>query len=524
MPSTKRPLDHRTPSTRAKKRRKINDSRSTVTNEPLRRSSRLKAMCGNRNKNTNVATSKKFNASAPLRRSSRIQQKREQSTPQIAQNDDDDASEHDIDMQDITQSLHEIEDAHSSHKTNPIYEPLPPPTTRSNSLASSSDYISLRSQMELGLLSSSDFRSVIHENELNDFWNNITSGQYSLQSVEPIFANSTSTDTKISAFTLHDTDLLSYSGTKDGNIGITNFTQIPYETITVRCHSDKITDIHTSSKRPLHVYTSGFDGKIKILDLMRIPAFQLRETNSANSSMNNHNNNTFFGDTLIDNNGGIIHGFDIKNGGREVYGVDNDGVLMYCDIRTHSNYQYQIAEKKIAAIRIHPLNDNYFVIAENKYKTLQLWDFRYIKEDKMQCVHQNKCDRVLMTVNWSENGERLLTCGRDDYIRVYGNALNTFKNDVMKMKHKNNTGIWICDYKPVFHPEYSEIVLTGNLDQKGIDVLYFGKDDKTKRYNIHDMTKVRGVHTFGAVHRRHSDYLFGVTYDKLVFYANIPCL
>eukprot|EP01083_Nonionella_stella_P301575 1035416_1 len=113
MPSTKRPLDHRTPSTRAKKRRKINDSTSVATNEPIRRSSRLKAMKTNHNSNTKVATSKKSNAPAPLRRSSRIQQKREQSTPQISQND---ASEHDIDMKDITQSLHEIEDDDSSHK------------------------------------------------------------------------------------------------------------------------------------------------------------------------------------------------------------------------------------------------------------------------------------------------------------------------------------------------------------------------------------------------------------------------
>ena len=75
---------------------------------------------------------------------------------------------------------------------------------------------------------------------------------------------------------------------------------------------------------------------------------------------------------------------------------------------------------------------------------------------------------------------------------------------------------------PIFHPRFSEIVLTGSLQHKGIDILYLGKDKKTKSHNIHDLGKVKGVHTFGAFHPKVDDYLFGITYEKMVYYVRVP--
>ena len=77
----------------------------------------------------------------------------------------------------------------------------------------------------------------------------------------------------------------------------------------------------------------------------------------------------------------------------------------------------------------------------------------------------------------------------------------------MQLKHLNNTGIWICDFKPVFHPKYPQIITTGNMERKGVDVLYFGKNGKIKQHNINDLRKVKSVHTFGQFHPRYDEYL-----------------
>jgi len=153
---------------------------------------------------------------------------------------------------------------------------------------------------------------------------------------------------------------------------------------------------------------------------------------------------------------------------------------------------------------------------------LQLFDFR-----KMQSIHRREFTNVQTCVNWSADGERLLSCGRDDVIRCFDDALCTFEQSVIPFRHKNNTGIWISDFKPVFHPKYSEIVVTGNLDKKGIDFIHFGKanvgerQSKAKSFNVNALDRIKSVHSFGAVHERFDDYLFGVTYGKIVFYVNL---
>ena len=176
----------------------------------------------------------------------------------------------------------------------------------------------------------------------------------------------------------------------------------------------------------------------------------------------------------------------------------------------------------MAAIRVHPVNDYYFAITENRHKSLQFWDFRKIGADFKEPVHRRTFQRVQHGVNFSSDGSALLTVGRDDYVRVFHDAVNSFYRDEVKIAHSNNTGIWICDFKPIFHPRFSEIVLTGSLQHKGIDILYLGKDKKTKSHNIHDLGKVKGVHTFGAFHPKVDDYLFGITYEKMVYYVRVP--
>lgn len=191
-------------------------------------------------------------------------------------------------------------------------------------------------------------------------------------------------------------------------------------------------------------------------------------------------------------------------------------------LRTHSHSEYQIAEKKVAAIRVHPVNEHYFAITENRHKSLQLWDLRKIGADLKEPVHRRTFPRVQHGIDFSSDGAALLTAGRDDFVRVFHDPMHSFYGDEVKIAHSNNTGIWICDFKPVFHPRYSEVVLTGSLQQKGIDVLYLGKDQRTKSQNIHDLNRVKGVHSFGAIHPKFEEYLFGISYEKMVFYARVP--
>ena len=158
--------------------------------------------------------------------------------------------------------------------------------------------------MEIGSISSSFFRQSIIENEANAFWNDIKSNKYSLQSAENVFDGNQGRNKKISAFTLHKRELFAFSGSKDGCIAISNFSQIPHQSIPVKRHSSRISDICTSSKRPLHLFCASFDGNVKILDLSRIPSFQFAQSENGN--------NALFGDAIINNDSVKLHSLDLK--------------------------------------------------------------------------------------------------------------------------------------------------------------------------------------------------------------------
>jgi len=373
-----------------------------------------------------------------------------------------------------------------------------------------SDYMSMLSNLDLNRGSGRNLRDLIERNEVSAFWDGIQSNQYGLQSVQKPFDGTGSRNAKISAFTVHDTEMFVVNGTKSGWFGVTNFSQHPIDSLAVRVHQERVTDIRTTVQRPLHVYTSSYDGCIKVLDLTRIPTFQAGR------------NRGLFGDAVVDNDDVKIHGFDVKNAGREILGVDDQGMLIHCDLRTHSTFVYQLAERKIATIRVNPVNEKFFGITESRHKSLQLWDFRKIGADLKEPVHRRTFAKVQNAINFSSDGSALLAAGRDDFVRVFHDPMHSFYRDEVKVQHWNQTGIWISDFKPVFHPKYAEVVLTGSLRQKGIDVLYLGRDGQTKCRNIHDLERVKGVHSFGAFHPKFDDYLFGVTYEKLVFYARIP--
>ena len=185
------------------------------------------------------------------------------------------------------------------------------------------------SNIEIGRGTQRDLRTMLYDNELTSFWNGVKSNQYTLQSVEKPFHRSGSRSEKINAFTVHDTELFVFNGTKDGFFGVTNFSQHPFQSIAVRVHQDRMTDIRTSAQRPLHVYTSSYDGTIKVLDLTRVPTFQAQRNRRSGNSRSN-----LFGDAVVDNDSVKIHGFDVKNGGREILGVDDNGMLLHCDVES----------------------------------------------------------------------------------------------------------------------------------------------------------------------------------------------
>jgi len=397
-------------------------------------------------------------------------------------------------------------------QSEPIYEPLPPPP-RPRSFMVATDYMSLWNDVGIGRASMLDLRAAIYDHELSAFWDGVASNEYALQSVERPFSGSAGVrNEKINAFAVHDTELFAFNGTKDGHFAITNFSNHPFESIAVKIHRDRITEIRTAAQRPLFVYTAGYDGTLKILNLTRIPSFQALRNGAHH----------LFGDAVVDNDSVKIHGFDLRNAGREMLAVDDSGKLLLCDLRTHSNYEYRIAESKVAAIRTHPVDDHYFVIAENRRKSLQLRDFRKIGQDSKEAVHFRAFPRVQKAINFSSDGTALLSAGCDDFVRVFHAAMHSFDRAEVRMPHSNNTGIWICDFKPVFHPKYSEIVVTGSLQQKGIDCLFLGKDGRRKSHNVRDLANVKGVHSFGAFHPKSDEYLFGVSYEKMVFYARVP--
>ena len=62
--------------------------------------------------------------------------------------------------------------------------------------------VSMWNNIEIGRGSALDLRAMIHDNELNEFWDGVCSNQYQLQSVERPFNGSGSRNEKINAFSV----------------------------------------------------------------------------------------------------------------------------------------------------------------------------------------------------------------------------------------------------------------------------------------------------------------------------------
>ena len=194
-----------------------------------------------------------------------------------------------------------------------------------------SKYVEFR---ETGIINQFKLRQGLNHYGLTKLWDNLIYKDFHLSGIEQIFPYSESqarngrSGDRAQCFAVHTTELFTLSGSKNGRLSIFRFQELPYTNLCYYCHSSRISDIRQVCQRPIHIFTCGFDGKVKVTDVSRIG----REIQNINNNNNNHNNNNntadnLIGETVIDNRGSPFHSLDIRNSGFEIIAADNLGIV-----------------------------------------------------------------------------------------------------------------------------------------------------------------------------------------------------
>jgi len=298
---------------------------------------------------------------------------------------------------------------------------------------------------------------------------------------------------KIWTIEVSQSNALAFTGTRQsGHLGIWNFGDVDVSSV-ARLHSKRISDIilHPSSSNP---YTVSLDGYVKLYDVDRNydTAILQHEIPLHCGAFCEDINSLFFGDEQ----GNIIE-VDSRLPRQHLFGK-----------------YYKISKKKCASIAINGMN---LYAATNDCRIIS-FDLRFTGADFERYIDVFNPSKVQQSVNVSRDGTRLVVSGRDNHIRVFSNPSRDLQ-DVQKINHNNNTGIWISPFRPVFHPNNPNYVFSGELGDRVIGIYNFSsRKNNVSRFSMRDK-KVGSVFSFAQFHEP-SQRIISVTYGKVHMWTN----
>jgi len=214
--------------------------------------------------------------------------------------------------------------------------------------------------------------------------------------------------------------------------------------ITIQAHDRGITTVKPHPIEPSKVFTSSYDGSVRVLDLslsqiMDIVADPSTRTSSIGKSADSY---SFTSLDLI-----------AKSAGNHIAVSDSYGRLIFTDLRTNALNSSAIVEgnKKINTVVCNPMNEN-MIATSDRDARIALYDIRHLKKSMLE----HSLNRVQTHIQWSPSGRNLVSIGYDDRIHVWNGILNGKNRSNFipnhSIAHNNQTGRWLTPFKLCFLP------------------------------------------------------------------------
>ena len=167
--------------------------------------------------------------------------------------------------------------------------------------------------------------------------------------------------------------------------------------------------------------------------------------------------------------------------GRVLYYSSKDGTVGRLDLREpsidstqlcHVHGIYQLHEKRVNTVDIHPLRDTLMMTASGDRRAC-LWDTRKLKSKSAEPLVIMEHGGTISSAYFSpQTGTNIVTCSSDNFLRVFNTPTDISLGQspsVIKIHHDNHTGRWITPFKIVFDPKHEESFIVGNM-RRAIDV------------------------------------------------------
>ncbi|KAI8391130.1 WD40-repeat-containing domain protein [Radiomyces spectabilis] len=195
-----------------------------------------------------------------------------------------------------------------------------------------------------------------------------------------------------------------------------------------RPHTRTITDLKFNPANPSKLFTSSYDGVLQCFD-MEHASFEAVSMGLESFPFTN---------------------FDITNDGRTIWFSTSDGELCMKDFRSRADPSiFQLRDKKIGCIDLHPTDQNLIALASND-RTATIWDSRMLTGNKAahyEPVHEFEHGYSVTSAYWSPLGNKLATTSYDDYIRIFDMQSPNEMTLQSAIKHNNHTGKWVTNFR-----------------------------------------------------------------------------
>jgi WD40 repeat protein len=148
-----------------------------------------------------------------------------------------------------------------------------------------------------------------------------------------------------------------------------------------------------------------------------------------------------------------------------LYLAGNRGDLYLLDPRAAAkpSQELDLHDRKISTVDGHPSDSNIFATASND-QTVKVWDCRRIAKAKPLHLLEHTL-AVTAAYYAAAAPHTLVTTCNDNLVRFWSPKAQAKESQVVKVKHNNNTGRYITNFRAVWDPT-SSAVLIGNMNKK----------------------------------------------------------
>ncbi|CCJ29206.1 unnamed protein product [Pneumocystis jirovecii] len=285
---------------------------------------------------------------------------------------------------------------------------------------------------------------------------------------------------RISSLTIHPniTKKIVFAGDKVGNMGIwdmdgskTNKIKNEDEEEALeeplihhyKLHSGSISSLKFNPFSTNILYSSSYDGIVRALHLDKELSTEIyvQQNNSLNVMP-------------------LISALTVHPKGDQIYLTTTDGQFIMKDLNSQNVTSYQLHDKKIGGLSVHP-SSPYLICTASLDRTMKIWDLRTINNSKKPIPLGVYTSRLsVSSAFWNSEGSIIAT-SYDDTVTIFDNPnyklwnVNTSLDDLSPtytIKHNNQTGRWVTILRAQWHENPSSGIqkfTIGNM-QRYIDI------------------------------------------------------